>query len=209
MPNARLVTAALIACSLAVLPGCSALGDDKPSPKPTASATPKVDALLREAIAAQARGDVLTAERLLRQVLEVRPNDLLAHYNLGVIAQGRGELDLALREYDAALRANSKHVPSLFNEATIYGGRDAGRAITLYNQVIKLQPVAPTAYLNLGLLELEVGADKQGIAHLVTALRQDPKLVSRLPAAVRSRVEVAVREQGTASPTATATASPR
>jgi Tfp pilus assembly protein PilF len=185
----------LALAAVLLLAGC--FGEDK---KPSPSASSLVDSAITEIAA----GHQETAEALLRQALKKEPDNALAHYNLGVIFQSRGDNQAALDEYGKALVANPKYVPALFNTATIYGNSNPALAITTYKRVIALQPLAPTAYLNLGLLEIGSGLESQGIADLTAALRQDPSLVKQLTPAIKKKVSDANDlPPGTPTPTAT------
>jgi tetratricopeptide (TPR) repeat protein len=156
--------------------------------------------LLKAAVAAQAKGDDDAAVGMFNELLKKEPGNVIAHYNLGVIYQKRNQIDAALREYGAALTTNASYVPALFNTATIYGNTDPPLAITTYRKVISLQPNAPTAYLNLGLLELGSGLEAQGIRDLTTALHQDPTLSSRLTPQVKAKVGKGTSPSPSASP---------
>ena len=68
---------------------------------------------------------------------------------------------------------NPNYVPALYNEATIYATTDPVPAISLYRHIVKIQPTAPTAYLNLGFLEITHGEPKQGVKSLATAVKPD------------------------------------
>jgi Tfp pilus assembly protein PilF len=194
----RLAAAVVGASVAAALAGCS--GSSGGTDKRATAAT-----LLSAGLKAQERGDANAARQLFEQVLEKDPNNLYAHYNLGVIAQTDQDDQAALREYGAALTANPSYVPALFNEATIYGVTDPTLAIATYRQVIKLQPHAPTAYLNLGLLEAQTGQVGRGVRDLTIALHQDPTLASGIPKKLLHKVSKAVK--ASASPS-TAPSSP-
>lgn len=183
----RFVAAALVLTAL--IAGCS---KNKESKDP--------ETLLKAAVAAQTKGEDDAAIGLFREVLEKQPGNVIAHYNLGVIFQKRNFIDDALREYGAALTSNPKYVPALFNSATIYGNTDPALAITTYRKVIALQPKAPTAYLNLGLLELGSGLREQGLKDLTTALRQDPTLIDRLTPQVKKQIGEANKPKPSPSP---------
>ncbi len=53
---------------------------------------------------------------------------------------------------------------------------------------MQLQPIAPTAFLNLGLLEINNGLRTEGAKDLQTALKQDPSLLARLSPTVQSQL---------------------
>lgn len=76
---------------------------DAPSP---ASNQDKVKGLLRQAIEKYSQGKSMEAERLYQQVLALDFRNVDANYNLGAIAEARGDLRLADRYYSTALKNN-------------------------------------------------------------------------------------------------------
>lgn len=187
-PN-RVICAVLVGVAVFVS-GCGGGSDGK-------KATPST--LLAAGLAAEQKGDLVGARSLFEQLLRKQPNNVYAHYNLGVIAQQQHDPATALQEYGEALASDPNYVPALYNEATIWGASNPTLAIATYRQIIKLQAQAPTAYLNLGLLEEQAGQHKAAISHLLTALHQDPSLVSNLPPKIKAQLAKA----SSASPAAT------
>jgi tetratricopeptide (TPR) repeat protein len=168
-----LVPAALTAALSLGLSGC---GSDKPKAKEATASQ-----LVSAGLTAAGQGDDKAALSAFSQATVKDPSNYYAHYNLGTIYQKQNKTTLALQEYGLALQSNPQYVPALYNSATIYGATDPQLAITTYRKVIKLQPKAPTAYLNLGLLEAKLGIYGQAEKDLQKALDQDPKLVNQVP----------------------------
>ncbi|HEY9677273.1 MAG TPA: tetratricopeptide repeat protein [Drouetiella sp.] len=84
----------------------SAYGDpDATDPVITASGDSEKDAL-RKAMSLYSQGKVDDAEKQFRKVLSINKNSVDAYYNLGVIAEGRGDLQNALNNYRSAARIN-------------------------------------------------------------------------------------------------------
>lgn len=183
---------------VAVIVGVTACGGSSDGKKPSAST------LLSAGLAAEQKGQLDAARQLFEQVLAKDPGNVYAHYNLGVLAQQDDDTTTALQEYGRALAADPRYVPALFNEATIWGTTNPTLAIATYRQIVQLQPKAPTAYLNLGLLEEQAGQRKQALRDLLTALHQDPTLASRLPRKLLNQVGSAA----SSSPSPSALASP-
>jgi tetratricopeptide (TPR) repeat protein len=143
--------------------------------------SPNAATTLSAALKLQQQGKYDDAAQLYQQVIATQPNNLFAQYDLGVVRQATNNPVGALSAYGAALTINPKYVPALYNEATIYAVTDPVLAISLYREIVRLQPTAPTAYLNLGFLEIKHGAPKQGVSDLATAVKQDSSLLSRVP----------------------------
>jgi Tfp pilus assembly protein PilF len=186
------ILAVAVLALVTVLGGCggSSSGGDAKTATPAAN--------LAAAIQLQQQGKLGEAKDLYEKVVQAQPGNYYAQYDLGVIAQHDGDTSEALSDYGAALTANPKYVPALYNEATIYGVTDPALAISIYRHVIALQPVAATAELNLGLLEVKNGQPKQGVRDLALAVSEDGSLVSLIPANLRALVR-AVRPASTPS----------
>jgi Tfp pilus assembly protein PilF len=185
--------------ALAALTACS--GSSGGTDKNASAAT-----LLAAGIKAETQGDNNGARQLFQQVLAKEPGNLYAHYNLGVIAQAEQDNPTALQEYGVALATNPSYVPALFNEATIYAATNPTLAVATYHQVIKLQPHAPTAYLNLGLLEAQLGQTAQAVRDLSTAIHQDPTLAKSLPKKLLNKVGKAATQSPSSTPSPSASA---
>lgn len=165
--------------------------------------------LLAAGIKLQQQGNANGARQLFEQVLAKAPNNFYAHYNLGVLDQQAKDNPSALREYGDALTINPSYVPAMFNEATIFALSDPALAIATYRRVVALQPHAPTAFLNLGLLEYAHGEQARGLRDLNTALHQDPSLGPQVPPALLKKVGAYANSASpAASPAASASPSP-
>jgi len=164
------------------------------------------DQALQEGLAQQQAGKLDDAAELYDQVLQVRPGDKFANYNMGVIEQAGGRTELAEGFYRAALDTDPAFVPALFNLAIIRTGAGATQeAIDLYLRVIEAEPEHAAAHLNLGLLYAGTGEDELSQEQINVALELDPSLASRLGATTLPSASPA-EESG--APNADASASP-
>ena len=121
------------------------------------------DQALKQGLAQQQAGNLEEAAGLYQQVLDARPGDKYANYNLGVIEQHDGRSEVAEGYYRAALDADPNFVPALFNLAIVRTGVGATQeAMDLYRRVIALEPNTAAAYLNLGLLYRGCGPVREG-----------------------------------------------
>ena len=136
-------------------------------------------------LVATTRGDDDAAVAAFRQVLAKDSGNVLAHYNLGVIYQKKGNASAAVTEYAAALMTNAHYVPALYNTATILAATNTQAAIMLYRQVIGLDPKHAASYLNLGLLELQVGQRAAAQKDVAAAVVLNADLLPRVPAELR------------------------
>lgn len=103
--------------------GCRAVQTRKPPliPPPTPAAAPSpvneksAEQLFSLGIAAFEGGQDDEARSLFTQALERSSGMVNAQYNLGVIAERQGDLRQAATEYQAALRIDDSHLPSILN----------------------------------------------------------------------------------------------
>lgn len=171
----RWVIAAFSAGVACVATGC---GGSSPSvPKASIATT------LAAGSAALRQRDYGAAEQLFLQVVKRDPKQAAAYYDLGLAYQDRRDYRDALRAYARAQLLDQNFVPVIFNRAVLYSRTDPQLAMFLYRRAIQLQHAAPTAYLNLGLLEASQGPRLRAQAKkdLATAIRLDPSLASHVP----------------------------
>jgi tetratricopeptide (TPR) repeat protein len=138
------------------------------------------DQALREGLAQQQAGNLTAAAEQYQLVLDARPNDKYANYNLGVIEQPHRPA-LAEGYYRKALDTDPVFAPALFNLAILRTSVGATQeAMDLYRRVIAAQPDDAAAYFNLGLLYRDAGKSELADRYTNRALGFDPSLASRL-----------------------------
>jgi tetratricopeptide (TPR) repeat protein len=138
------------------------------------------DRALAEGLAQQQAGNIDAAAEQYQLVLDARPTDKYANYNLGVLEQTQRPR-LAEGYYRAALDADPTFVPALFNLAILRTRAEATQeAIDLYLRVIAAQSDYAAAYLNVGLLYRDAGRSGQADRYVNEALALDPTLANRL-----------------------------
>lgn len=82
----------------------------------------------------------------------------LVHYNLGRLAEQRGEPEEAARQYRAALEANPKDFLSLMSLGTLAGRRgEPAAAVPFYERAVAIEPGSPEVWTNLGAALLAAG----------------------------------------------------
>ncbi len=142
--------------------------------------------LVGAGVALLGKGNPGAAEQLLQEAITKSPRSPVAYYDLGVAYQRQGNVSEAARNYLHAISVNRDYVPALFNQAEIFAKRNAPLAIFYYRRIIQLKPDAPTAYLNLGLLEAKTKAlHGQTLRDLGQAIKLDPSLRDQVPAPLR------------------------
>jgi tetratricopeptide (TPR) repeat protein len=138
------------------------------------------DRALAEGLAQQQAGNLDAAAAQYQLVLDARPTDKYANYDLGVLEQTQRP-GLAEGYYRAALDTDPTFVPALFNLAILRTRAGATQeAIDLYRRVIAAQSDYAAAYLNVGLLYRDSGRASQADRYINEALALDPTLASRL-----------------------------
>jgi tetratricopeptide (TPR) repeat protein len=104
------------------------------------------------------RGDLGTAVEGYRMHLAERPDDVVAHNNLGVALYRMGRLDEALVSYEAALRLEPMHADAWYNSATIHHRRGRlARAEDCYQRAVRACPTHPEAQREYSMLRLAQG----------------------------------------------------
>jgi tetratricopeptide (TPR) repeat protein len=98
------------------------------------------------------------AERALRRALEKKPGMALAHFDLGLVHEGRGQLDQAIDEYKTELSSHPTAFRAAFNAAKLL--QRAGQmndAIVYFRKVVEIEPAFGTGHLYLAQALFEVG----------------------------------------------------
>ena len=142
-----------------------------------------VSLLIAAVFASRGRTEAFRDEETLwRDTLTKNPAAILAHNNLAVIQEGRGERAAALEHYEEILRLTRADCPSLplcagahFNVGRLYAtaGRSA-EAIAHYQQAVALHPSLAEAHYNLAMLLDEAGRYPAALSELHTALALAP-----------------------------------
>jgi tetratricopeptide (TPR) repeat protein len=134
-------------------------------------------------------GNIGAAGQLFVRAVAERPDNPAARFDLGVVYQREGHDRAALIEYSRSLADDQNYVPALYNKAVLLGPRKPLLAIFYYRRVISLRPTAATAFLNLGLLLADQSATRSaGLNALLRAVRLQPSLRQRIPAALRAQL---------------------
>lgn len=147
-----------------------------PSPVPTSGT---VEELLTAALALHVKGQLADATTVYQAILKKDPNHVLAHYNLGQIAQVGGDNAAALAQYEKALATNTDYTPAIYNSAIAYEAvGDATKAIEFYRRALTLDPNSAPAMFRLGSLLVAQGNPEEGQPFVNRALVLDPALAS-------------------------------
>jgi len=113
------------------------------------------DALVYQSQMQITLGDVTSAAQTLQSVVKDAPNNIQAHYALGVAFQKQGNLEHAETEWREALRLNPNFVDaqrSIADAAMLQG--DMNTLQDAANQMIRLQPGSVDGYAMLALANI-------------------------------------------------------
>jgi protein O-mannosyl-transferase len=115
------------------------------------------------------------SEALFRHALEVTENDYLAHNNLGVALDAKGQSDEAIRQYQEAVRLKQDYAPASYNlGVTLYKKGQMDEAIVQLQEAIRLEPDYAEAHNNLGNALFMKGHIEEAIRQYQETLRLKP-----------------------------------
>jgi choline-sulfatase len=98
------------------------------------------------------------AERRLREALAARPDAALAHYDLGLIFEARGDLPRAMAEYELEVRRGSPSYRASFNFAKLLSKAGRSReAVGQFRNAVGANPEFGAGYLYLAKALLDTG----------------------------------------------------
>ena len=148
------------------------------------------ESLVEQGNALHRAGDADGAIACYEAALAAQPRSVRAHYNLGLIRQGRHDLDAAIAHYRRAIDADPAFCPALVNCANALAAKgDSAAALECYRRALAIDPRDPHAVRNvLALAEIfESASDLENALECYRlALAADPGLaVARARAADR------------------------
>ena len=98
------------------------------------------------------------------------------HFAAGQLAESRGDFGAAVSQYQAALKVNPQHQPSLYRLAVLYTNQKAyAEAITYWKKYVKATDESAGAYSNLALCEELSGRPEIAEADYRRGVHADPK----------------------------------
>ncbi len=123
---------------------------------------------------------------LFSHALRVTKNNYVAHLNLAVALESRGDYESARYHYEQALRLQPDWVHALYNYAVLHGRLGNKRsAMALYRKVVRIQPDHALAHYNIGVMYDEEG-------NIEAAIREYRKAIQYAPAFAPAHVNLAV-----------------
>jgi tetratricopeptide (TPR) repeat protein len=167
------MTRRLIATLLAVVcTGLAACSGTAVRREPAPVAAPDPAALFAQALAAQDSGNADRARALWQQVIIAAPTQAAPHTNLGILYRQRGQIDEAIREYDAAIRLDPRDAWAYHNLGVAHRIRGSwAEAERAYLRAIELRADLVNSHYNLAVLyELFLNRPEEALTHYRTVL---------------------------------------
>jgi tetratricopeptide (TPR) repeat protein len=115
------------------------------------------------------------SETLFRHALAVTKNNYLAHYNLAVVLEKKGQFDEAVTQYQASVRLAPGYAGFHNNLGiALYKKGDLDDAISQYENAIRLKPNYPDALYNLATARYKEGQLDGAISLFQEVIRLKP-----------------------------------
>jgi tetratricopeptide (TPR) repeat protein len=191
MKNHAMISAAVLAIVATGAVACSSLSHTTAATSsPTGKAAPasltngsQVNSLLQTGLTQADKKNWSAATTTFGKVLAINPANVYANYDMGWIAQSRGNSNEAISYYKKCLAANAAYTPAMYNEAILLESSQPQQAIAMYQKIVRVDPKASSAYLRMALVEAEQGNMTAAKADDAKAVSIDPALSKyKLPA---------------------------
>jgi tetratricopeptide (TPR) repeat protein len=192
MKNHAMTSAALLAIVATAAVACSSPSHStaatsspsgKAAPASLTNGNGQVTSLLQTGLTQANKKNWSAATTTFLKVLAINPTNVYADYDLGWIAQSRGNSNEAISYYTKCLAANASYTPAMYNEAILLESSHPQQAIAMYQKIVGVDPKASSAYLRLALVQAEQGDTAAAKANDAKAVSIDPALSKyKLPA---------------------------
>jgi Tfp pilus assembly protein PilF len=176
----RPLTGALVVIAMFIA-GCSGGSRSASTSTTTATQADEVSRLLETGVNQAQAKQFAQAQTTFQDVLALNPGNPYAWYNLGLIAQTENDPKTAVTDYQQAVKSDPSYTPAMYNEAIALEPSDGQAALTLYRQIVAINPKAATAYLRMSFLYDRLGDHTDAATARSKAIALDPTLGSVSP----------------------------
>jgi tetratricopeptide (TPR) repeat protein len=180
-----IVATAAVACSSPSHPAAATTSSPsgKGAPASLTNGNGQVTSLLQTGLAQADKKNWSAATTTFQKVLAINPTNVYADYDLGWIAQSRGNPNEAISYYTKCFAANAAYTPAMYNEAILLESSHPQQAVAMYQKIVRVDPKASSAYLRMALVQAELGDAAAAKANDAKAVSIDPALSKyKLPA---------------------------
>jgi tetratricopeptide (TPR) repeat protein len=182
-----IVATAAVACSSPSHTTTTADATSSPSgkgaPASLTNGSGQVTSLLQTGLTQADKKNWSAATTTFQKVLAINPANVYANYDLGWIAQSRGNSSEAISYYTKCLAVNAAYTPAMYNEAILLESSHPQQAIAMYQKIVSVDSKASSAYLRMALVQAEQGDTAAAKANDAKAVSIDPALSKyKLPA---------------------------
>jgi tetratricopeptide (TPR) repeat protein len=161
----------------------SASAKGAPASLTNGNGSSQVTSLLQTGLTQTGKKNWSAATTTFKKVLAINPTNVYADYDLGWIAQTRGNSSEAISYYTKCLAANAAYTPAMYNEAILLESAHPQQAIAMYQKIVRVDSKASSAYLRMALVQAEQGDTAAAKANDAKAVSIDPALSKyKLPA---------------------------
>ncbi|HTU45619.1 MAG TPA: tetratricopeptide repeat protein [Bryobacteraceae bacterium] len=170
-------------CCLAVsLIPLGSFAQQKPISSPdlraSASLPHQPDVVSRPPITPELRGDIYMARKMYREAIDTyreSPDSPVIANKIGIAFHQLLLLDLAKKNYELAIKLDSKYPEAINNLGTIYyAQKNYRKAIRCYDRALKYSPPSASIYANLGAAYFGRKDYKHATSYYEQALTLDP-----------------------------------
>ncbi len=157
----------------------------------------KFQALVDRGVELMKRGKFYDAIPPLKEALEIKPDSVIARYNLSMSLLSIGRPKEALNEISPAIKSNPKSPLVYLGLGNINKSlRRYGEAIEAYTRATTLDANFITAYLNLGSLHSQLGQFAESEKAFIEAVRINPNDPTTLNGLGVARFRLGNHEEG-------------
>ncbi len=131
-----------------------------------------------------------------RTAVQLNPDDVRPHFQLGFALNQLGHADEAITEYQQSAKLEPRSAPAFINLGVAWQRKgNAAEAAEAYRKALAVDPRNAKAQTNLGLILLEAGNTEEGVAHCTAALEVDPNYAD-----AHNALGIVLARQGTLEP---------